>query len=87
MYITCDTPLPPYIPVPRFLMVLPLSSNARLLYGLLLSRTQLSQRNDWADKKGGAYVIYTVSQLAEDMHLSPRTMENTLKELEKAGLL
>ena len=87
MYITCNTPLPPYIPVPRFLMDLPLSNNARLLYGLLLSRTQLSQRNGWADEKGGAYAIYTISQLAADLHRSPRTAENALKELEEAGLL
>ena len=87
MYIACDTPLPPYIPVPRFLMDLPLSSNARLLYGLLLSRTQLSQRNGWVDEKGRAYVIYTISQLAADLHRSPRTAENALKELEAASLL
>lgn len=87
MYMDRRTPLPPYLPLPRFLLPLSLSVNAKLLYGLLLSRTQLSQKNGWVDGQGRVYVIYTVAHMAEDMRRSPRTIEKVLKELEKAGLL
>ena len=63
------------------------SVNAKLLYGLLLSRTQLSQRSGWADENGSVYVIYPIRQMADDMNRSERTVKNALNELENAGLL
>ena len=63
------------------------SINAKLLYGLLLSRTQLSQRSGWADENGSVYVIYPIRQMADDLSRSERTVKNALNELENAGLL
>ena len=63
------------------------SANAKLLYGLLLSRTQLSQRSGWADENGSVYVIYPIRQMADDLNRSERTVKNALNELENAGLL
>lgn len=63
------------------------SVNAKLLYGLLLSRTQLFQRSGWADENGSVYVIYPIRQMADDMNRSERTVKNALNELENAGLL
>lgn len=63
------------------------SVNTKLLYGLLLSRTQLSQRSGWADENGSVYVIYPIRQMADDMNRSERTVKNALNELENAGLL
>ena len=63
------------------------SVNAKLLYGLLLSRTQLSQRSGWADENGSVYVIYPIRQMADDLNRSERTVKNALNELENAGLL
>ena len=64
-----------------------MSLNAKLLYGLLLNRSMLSQKYNWVDALGRVYVIYTVSQMAEDLDRSERTVKNALSELENAGLL
>lgn len=63
------------------------SVNAKLLYGLLLSRTQLSQRSGWTDEAGRVYVVYPIRQMAEDLNRSERTVKTALNELENAGLL
>lgn len=73
--------------MPRFIVAGEYSVNAKLLYGLLLSRTQLSQRSGWADENGSVYVIYPIRQMADDMNRSERTVKNALNELENAGLL
>ena len=50
--------------VPKVLFAEPefraLSTDARLLYGLMLDRMQLSIKNGWADEEGRIYIIYTV---------------------------
>ena len=38
-----------------------LSSDAKLLYGLMLDRMSLSMKNGWLDDENRAYIIYTVS--------------------------
>ena len=75
------------MPLPKFILRTELSLNAKLLYGLLLNRSMLSQKNDWADEEGRIFVIYTIRQMAEDLDRSERTVKNALNELENAGLL
>ena len=41
IYFKKDTALPPFIPLPRFMIASEHSINAKLLYGLLLNRTML----------------------------------------------
>lgn len=36
-----------------------LTSDAKLLYGLLLNRSGLSRKNHWVDDKGRLYIYYT----------------------------
>ena len=64
-----------------------LSINAKLLYGLLLNRTMLSQHNDWLSPEGNVYIIYTISQMAEDLNRSQSTIKTALNELESSGLI
>ena len=40
-----------------------LSSDAKLLYGLMLDRMSLSMKNGWLDDENRAYIIYTVDAL------------------------
>ena len=87
MYIRRNTPLPPFIPLPKFILRTGLSLNAKFLYGLLLNRSTLSQKNNWTDERGRVYVTYTVRQMAEDLDRCERTVKNALNELEAAGLL
>ena len=63
------------------------SINAKLLYGLLLNRTMLSQKNGWESENGNVYVIYTIKQMANDLDRSERTVKTALRELENAGLI
>lgn len=63
------------------------SINAKLLYGLLLNRTTLSQKSDWVSEDGNMYVIYTIKQMANDLDRSERTVKTALRELENTGLI
>lgn len=87
IFIRQNTPLPPFIPLPRFIVKSELSINAKLLYGFLLNRTQLSQRSKWENEDGHIFVIYTIRQMAEDLDRSERTVQNALNELDAAGLI
>ena len=87
IFIKCNTKLPPYLPLPRFILRSELSLNAKLLYGLLLSRSMVSRKNDWTDDQGHVYIIYTIRQLAEDLDRSERTVKNALGELEAQDLI
>ena len=44
-YITANTPIPPFLPYPRFMLKMDVSQTAKLLYALLLDRSTLSQKN------------------------------------------
>ena len=57
------------------------SINAKLLYGLLLNRTMLSQKSGWVSEDGNVYVIYTIKQMANDLDRSERTVKTALREL------
>ena len=43
-----------------------LSSDAKLLYGLMLDRMSLSMKNGWLDAENRAYIIYAVENIMED---------------------
>ena len=60
-----DTPLPIYLPYPRFLLKMEISQTAKLLYSLLLDRSTLSQKNKWQDDEGRIYIIYPIAEKAE----------------------
>ena len=79
--------MPPFIPLPRFMLAGEYSINAKLLYGLLLNRTTLSQKSGWVSEDGNVYVIYTIKQMADDLDRSEQTVKTALRELENAGLI
>ncbi len=87
IYFKRDTALPPFVPLPRFIIASEYSMNAKMLYGLLLGRTQLSQKSGWVSEDGNVYVVYPIKRLAEDLNRSEKTVKNALNELENAGLL
>ena len=59
-----------------------LSSDAKLLYGLLLDRMSLSMKNGWLDDKNRAYIIYAVDEMMEDLGCSKPTCLKIIKELD-----
>ena len=59
-----------------------LSSDAKLLYGLMLDRMALSMKNGWLDGENRAYIIYSVENIAEDLGCSKPTCTKIIKELD-----
>ncbi len=86
-YITADTILPCFLPYPYFLLKMDLSHTARLLYGPLLDRSTLSQKNGWQDSEGRTYIVYPVSEITEALDKGSTTIKSALNELDTAGLL
>ena len=81
------TKMPPYLPMPRFLLNCPISNTAKLLYIRMLGKSQLSQKNKWFDDQGRVYFIYSIHQIAVDMDKSESTIKTVVKELVEANLL
>lgn len=59
-----------------------LSSDAKLLYGLMLDRMSLSMKNGWMDDMNRAYIIYTIDNIMEDLGCSKPTCIKIIKELD-----
>ena len=59
-----------------------LSSDAKLLYGLMLDRMSLSMKNGWLDDENRAYIIYTVDNMMEDLGCARATCAKVIKELD-----
>lgn len=62
-----------------------MNSDSKVLYSVLLDRKELSRKNNWVDKHGQVYLIYTRSNLAELLGISVRSIQrafNILKELD-----
>ena len=64
-----------------------ISTDAKLLYGLLLDRMSLSIRNNWRDEHGHVYIIYTVKAISQDLSCCQEKACNLMSELEHAGLI
>ena len=45
-----------------------LSTDAKLLYGLLLDRMGLSAKNGWYDEQGRVFIYYTLDEIQEDLN-------------------
>ncbi len=80
-----------FIRIPKSMMVDPmfadLSVNAKLLYGVLLDRMNLSMKNRWFDSENRVYIIYQISEIMEDFNFSKKTAVRYLNELEDFGLV
>lgn len=86
-YYKVSTPLPSFIPYPRFLLQMPLNETARLVYSLILSRIHLSQTNGWIDREGNVFCRYTIQDLMADTGKCKTTIVTALADLEEQGLL
>ena len=64
-----------------------ISSEAKILYGCLLDRNSLSQKNGWVDEQNRVYVIYTIEEMKKDLCCATEKISRVLKELEAIGLI
>ena len=59
-----------------------LSTDAKLLYGLLLDRMGLSAKNGWYDELGRVYIYYTLDEIQEDLNCGHDKATKLLVELD-----
>lgn len=59
-----------------------LSTDAKLLYGLLLDRMGLSAKNGWYDDQGRVYIYYTLDEIQADLGCGHEKAVKLLAELD-----
>ena len=90
-YIHQKPPAQSFIRLPNFLFEAPsfcsLSCEAKLLYAMILRRTDLSRKNGWADDYGKIYLYYPINEVCELLHCGRQKAVDTLRELQYADLV
>ena len=78
----------PYMPMPRYIMDMDISSTAKILYTVLLSRALISSQTDgWQDEQGRVYIYYTIDDLRTVLHRGESAILDALAALEMHGLI
>lgn len=75
-----------YYQIPQELFINPLykdnlNSDSKILYGFLLDRLTLSQKNHWYDSDKNIYLIFTRQEVQEKLCLSEKTVTKAFKQL------
>ena len=72
--------------IPRQLIVGPefkhVSTDAKLLYGLMLDRMGLSARNGWYDEENRVYIYYPIEEIKEALNCGNEKAVKLLAELD-----
>ena len=64
-----------------------LSTDAKMLYGLLLDRMQLSAKNNWVDEEGRIYIYFKIDSIMEALSCGNKKACSLLAELDdKKGI-
>lgn len=64
------------------------SADAKMLYGILLDRMNLSAENSWLDDAGRVYIIFTIGEIKNSLGCAEKKAVKLLDELEKkCGLI
>ena len=81
----------PFYRIPKALIMDPLyrtlSTDAKLLYGLLLDRMDLSMKKRWLDELGRVYLFYRIEAIQADLCCCKEKACKLLCELESVGLI
>ena len=77
--------------LPNFLFEAPvyqsLSNEAKILYAMILRRTELSRKNGWEDEYGRVYLYYPINEVVDLLHCGRQKAVNTLRELQYGELI
>ena len=60
-----------------------MSTDAKLLYGLMLDRMGLSVKNHWVDEDNRVYIVYTMEAIIMDLGCARQKAAKLLDELDK----
>ena len=64
-----------------------LSTDAKILYSILLDRMSLSAKNGWRDEQGRVYIIHTVREVQESLCCAEHKAVKLFRELEDIDLV
>ena len=64
-----------------------LSYTAKLIYAVLLDRTNLSKVNGWIDEQGRVYITFSLESIMETIHKTRTPVKNAMRELYNADLI
>ena len=64
-----------------------ISSDAKILYGIMLDRMSLSRENKWMDQNNRVYIIFTLTTIRQAMNCAEKSAIKYLTELEEFGLI
>lgn len=65
----------------------PLSNEAKILYAMILRRTDLSRKNGWEDEYGRVFLYYPINEVVDLLHCGRQKAVNTLRELQYVELI
>ena len=82
---TTDTKLLPYLPYPRFLLGADLTQTAKVLYAVLLDRSNLSRANGWTDEDGNIFVVFPLNKLADMVDQRPLNRQKCFERVRGGG--
>lgn len=64
-----------------------LSLESKILYGFILDRLSLSNKNHWIDENNSIYLIFTRKEVEDKLCLSGKTVIKAFKQLNKVKLI
>lgn len=64
-----------------------LSSDAKVLYAILLDRMSLSMKNGWLDEENKVFIIFTIDEIEETMNIGRNKAVNIMKKIQDFGLI
>lgn len=64
-----------------------LSTDAKILYGILLDRVEMSRKNEWIDSNNRVYVYMKIEKISEALGCCEKSACKFMKELEQFGLI
>lgn len=59
-----------------------LSTNAKLLYGMMIDRMELSQKNGWLDREGRVYIYFTIDEVKDRLSCASEKAVKLFNELD-----
>lgn len=81
----------PYYKIPKELFINPIYKSLDLtsimLYSLLLDRLSISMKNNWVDKNGNVYIIFSRKEAEGILDLSDKPITNAFKKLKETKLI
>ena len=91
IYLHQKTKAQSFTQLPNFLFEAPnyqlLSNEAKILYAMILRRTDLSRKNGWEDEYGRVFLYYPINEVVDLLHCGRQKAANTLRELQYAELI